>query len=430
VDPATGKQVVDNQGPGDSQRVRKIIAEVVIKREPEEQKKGFIAWLNANKEAVGIVVLVVGAVVSGLWTFYSYIQQEKEKTELQRKAMLVQFYGDLGDKNKRNTAAYALATISGDAAIPVLMPKLQEAIEYENDPSFVHALTQALIMIGEPAAKEAARINREFHSTSVAEAKEAEVRTKVLDALQLVLVDYMRHASSRATSISLAGIELTKPEFSGADLSGLELRDARINGGDFCGANLEGVVLEKASITEAQLGDANLSRANLHRANLSESNLDSTKFDKADLTEATLPQQMSNASFRSTVLANWNLVIRYLARAHFDDANLVNARFEDSDLYRASFARADLTNTRFFSLFTDNPTRLHGWKNPLISPGHGAFVLEASFAGAKGVSEETRKYLCKWGAKDVPGGCVDTPTALEVSKFENDGMDQGSSTCW
>src|SRR5262249_31573475 len=144
----------------------RVVAEVTLNqpaREPaKESKQGVFAWLGTNKEALTVLALLVG----GLWTVYQYMQSEKEKTRLQREAAIVQFYGDLANKEKRNTAAYGLATLARDEALPILTATFKERALSDSDPSkpdpsFKRALDDSLILIGSPALEAIKKLNRD-----------------------------------------------------------------------------------------------------------------------------------------------------------------------------------------------------------------------------------------------------------------------------
>src|SRR5579872_235401 len=419
----------------------RIVAEVTLKQPEKEKARGFFAWLNSNKEAVGVFAVIVG----GLWTFYQYVQGEKDKVRLQREAAIVQFYGDLGNKDKRNTAAYGLATLSRERALPVLVPALKEAaVSKDDDPSFSRALSESLIGIGPVALEEIKKVNRDAGQTL----SHGPDSGRIVRATQDVLEYFLRHRG-----------ELPSKDFSNlfwgdVDLSSIDATEVSFEGGNFrgtnfCDADLTGANLTGASLTNVNLGGANLSRANLTRSaffdveleggNLTqvtgtdsrfEGNLNRTTFTQANLTQARfIGASLDGAKFSAAELSKADLTAVKAYKADFSGTNLQGVRLNGADLEGAKFLGANLEGTTFFWGADDHPIRPWEAVSVPVSlvPGNGAFVRGADFNGAKNVSGDLRRYLCSWGGKNIPGGCAGVSGVVQANEVER-GM--GGGSCW
>jgi uncharacterized protein YjbI with pentapeptide repeats len=394
----------------------RIQAEVLLRK--EQLPGGFVNWMDAHKEAIGICLLIV----AGLFTFYRYIQEEVDKSNLQRQTLLVQFYAELDEKGKRNTAAYALATLSGKDALPVLIPKFQETAQFDPDPSFLSALNQSFILIGEPALREVLRVNRGIKQSGLGVGN-VQANKAIIISMQPTIVHFLRQRPANLSE-SFSHILLIGPDLSSADLSGLDFSGSNLEDVQMCNATLNGTSFLNATIS-GNLGYAKLNGAVLTGASFL-GNLQGTSFDNAIATKTTFPEDLEYAKFRSADLTGVDLSGRNLRSANFNNARLANANFLSSDLESADFSGADLDRVIFGTQFPKFPP--HFAEKLGVE---GAFVRNANFSGAKHLNEDTRQYLCKWGARDIPGGCKDTLPDRRLFFTKRDDLSGGSGGgCW
>ena len=123
---------------------------------------------------------------------------------------------------------------------------------------------------------------------------------------------------------------------------------------------------------------------------------------------------LSGSDLRWTDLSDINLI-----RANLANCDLVRANFSRTILYQAHFSGVDLKGTRFF-YGTDaaaSPRSRVAPPNFITGEYTGAVVEGVDFSGAKRMSEEQRRYFCRWGGDStratIPGGCDDIPNCLE-----------------
>jgi uncharacterized protein YjbI with pentapeptide repeats len=398
----------------------RIQAEVLLREEP--QPGGFVNWMDAHKEAIGTFLLIIG----GLFTFYRYVREEENKAELQRETLLVQFYGELDDKGKRNTAAYALATLSGEAALPVLIPKLKETAQFEKDPSFLNALNQSLILIGDPALREVLRVNREIYGQGL-DVGNFDENKAIIVAMQPTIVHFLRHRNVNASD-NFAGMALLGGDLRDADLTGLNFSGSYFEGVDMCAANLSGAKLLKTEFSGVELGGAKLNRT-LLTGTYFDAGLQGTSFESADGTDIRFPDDIEYAAFPSAILTGVDFSRKNLRNVRFTNAQLARANFISSDLESADFSGADLDLTLFGA--PSNPMFPPHFADALgVADGVGAFVRNADFNEARHVSNETRQYLCKWGARNVPGGCGDVAADRRLFITKREDLFGGSGGCF
>jgi uncharacterized protein YjbI with pentapeptide repeats len=404
-----------------------VRCEVTIKKEPREP--GILSWFSDRKEAIGVLLLIVSGVIGGLWAFVRYVREEEDKGAFQRKALLVQFYGDLSDKTKRNTAAYALATLSGQAALPVLVPKLQEVAQFENDPSFLNALDQSLILIGDPAFKEVLRLNRDITSGGSGDWGTDRNRA-ILASIQPVILYSLRHRNS-SDSQDYARLVWLDPSLDYADLRNLDLHLDNFEKGNLCGADLKGVNLEDATLYKVQLGRTHLDGANLTGAKLRYSNLEGAKLNAVIAKKTEFPDQLGYLKFDDAVLLDVDFAGKHLNRASFARAQLRGSNFLSADLEGVNFSGADLQNVKFSRGDNDNPRFPPHFALALgESEGSGAFVRNANFQNASNLDGSMKQYLCKWGAQHVPGGCADIPQIPNILAIERTDLLFGGGGCF
>src|SRR5262245_14542874 len=121
--------------------MRDLLQEFVLEkqaaRESKEQRAShrekFWKWLSVNGSSLTVIVTTLSVFAGALWTAQSYINQRRDQTkqeeknaQLHKETLVAQFAGDLGDKDKRNGAALALAVLAKEEAIPILESHLRD----------------------------------------------------------------------------------------------------------------------------------------------------------------------------------------------------------------------------------------------------------------------------------------------------------------
>ena len=434
------------------------------KRESQTSRwKKFWSWWKDYGTSAATLVTILSALIGGLWTFNQYLVQEREKieqqqreAEQQRLVLAAQFAEQLSDPVKRNTAAYALATFSGEEAIPILISELVETASVEDDPGYLRALSSALISIGEISLEPILDVNRQ----AADDLSLYEENQKVLLAVQPVILHFMKTNPTyiREHNIDFSGVRLPNVLFTNVNLSNLDLSNIRFSGGTFCSANLENMVLQGASFFDVGMMSVSLRGANIQTASFSGTNLSGAvligveaqnsdfgslgSYSLVDLSSA----EMSDGNFSDADFSHANLGYAQMEKAIFINAvftssslfhaSLLNtdlsfANFIEADLEYADFTDANLMGVKFFDNLNSTPylsERLLLGDEP-FPIGNGAFVREANFEGAQNVDDDLRIYLCKWGAVNVPGGCADVQ--VELLNFElKRGRTFGGGSCW
>ena len=374
-----GELVADRR----EERARRVEAE-------SERQKGrsawpsFWAWLRENVTAVSLIVTIITGILTGIWAIGRYLEQRQAETkqrqaeteqraaaaDLEKRRTIATFAVELSDPQKRNGAAYALATVSGTPAIPILAQHLQATVREASDGAFRDALVQAMIAIGPDVLDETIRLNRE----SVLTNDTGYFKAPGMLATQPILFHFLRVRSNSLFDKTprLEGTVLIGGDLGSRNLDHVNLSGTRISRVNFC----------RTSMREAIAGDASfidsiqLSSSNLRGIVLVNSRFDDARFEYADLTDADL----SNADLGRSTLRN----------AKLSRARLVNTRLEEVDLDNADLSGADLDQVRIV---------------PRERLRKGPAVWGANFAGAKGISGELRQFLCAGGALNVPGGC-------------------------
>lgn len=432
-----------------------------VKKDDVATKSGwmrFWTWWRDYHPGFSALVTSLSIVIGGLWAINQFRAESREKREqeskqlqVQRNSIIAQYATQLGDPQLRNSAVYGLAVLAREDALPLLILQLKDSaqkverqllslgessrpLDVSAEADFQQALTQALLLIGEPALQPIVQLNREaggasrrrsLHPGEVTLLRASqtilerllprEMAGKGMPSLNLSGV-YLRDAQfERVTwhSIELSGthfvdVNLCRSQMPFARLEGslweeviligADLRGARLQGADFGNADLSDAVLDGADATRARLRklhatsmvEAQLSYAQLKDADMDLANLQGARINNANLSGASL----NSAVLREAILSN-TLLLR---------ANLENADLSDADLER----------TMLFESWEDQPGPSAAQHEPTSGfpfSGEGAFVLGAKLTNARNVSDPQRRYLCRWGALGVPGGCADTPRA-------------------
>jgi uncharacterized protein YjbI with pentapeptide repeats len=406
----------------------------------------FWIWWKDYGSGLSTLITIISVVVGGIWTFNQFIIQEQRRVEqqqrdtlLQRQSLIAQFASELGDKEKRNAAAYSLAVLAGEDAIPILISHLNEVARTEPNSSFKDALTQALITIGNPSFEPVADINRQ--STFDALDKSG---TGVISATQPVILHFLKHERAYVLNngLNFAGLKLRKFNLSYQKLESLDLNGTYLYDGNFCSANLSGVVLTDSRITDVELGSANLKGSNLtnthfyssefNGADFSESqgvkvnfaynNMDGVSFTQATLTLSDFSHsQLENSNFSKARLHDVDFSDALLYQSIFPEAILINASFIGTDLEEANLSGTDLQGARFFYDHNDRPKipKYAVVTGTAAKNGTGAFVKGADFTNAQNVNNDTRIYLCRGGAINVPEGCAGIQVDPGISHIES-----------
>jgi uncharacterized protein YjbI with pentapeptide repeats len=129
------------------------------------------------------------------------------------------------------------------------------------------------------------------------------------------------------------------------------------------------------------------------------------------------------------MLANTNLSGTDLRWADLSDVNLIRANLQNCDLVRTNFSRtilvdavlagSDLMGAKFFygDWQTASPRSRTEAPNFVTGEYTGAVIEGVDFSGVKRLSEEQRRYCCRWCGEQarttIPGGCEGIPNCLE-----------------
>jgi len=120
----------------------------------------------------------------------------------------------------------------------------------------------------------------------------------------------------------------------------------------------------------------------------------------SDFTDAVL----DNSSFRTTDAVQAIFTEATLHDVTFADSNLSGATFERAFFRDVTFTGSELAQTDFSGAIFDTQSVL-----PFFAPQPhevGAYIRNARFTGAVGLTPPDRIYLCHFGGIDVPGGCA------------------------
>jgi uncharacterized protein YjbI with pentapeptide repeats len=403
--------------------VQELILEKKRTRERASRETGggsrrsrFWHWWADNAAVVTPLVTTVITVVSLLgtayWTVTQYTAQERQRLAQQDKeasaeqlTLVASYAGQLGDKDKRIAATHALAFLAPEKSFPILFEHFRAATG-PDDLAFRNALVRSFTTMGERTLPLVLALHREAASpwqsgTSRRTPEEHEI---VREATQDVLLHFFRSDPAKfLATTDLSGVVLKRLDLAFATLSGLDLSHVTVSTGSFCGAKLEGARLTGVRAEDIQFGGAKMDGATLTKARFSGSRLSGTSLVKAVGDEVGFVEaDLTTADLSSSRFTNTDFNRATLYRARLKDANLRASHFTSADLERADFSGADLAGAWFFrSSMGDSPS----------PTGSGAFVAGANFEGARGIEDDTRAYLCKWGAINVPGGCRDEKPA-------------------
>lgn len=404
----------------------------------------------ARPEMITAIFAVLAGVAGGAWTVREYFDKERTRIEQEhmrleqdrrnaeqrtaerkqqeardRKTAIAQFSRELASPTGRNSAAYAVAILAERDALPLLIPHLKEAALRNEDESFRSALVYAIASLGEAALDAAVRLNREARNW---DGGEDTPRRRLALATGDIMLGVLANgeARHRMRDGGLDGVELLRGDFVHSDLAGIRMRDASISA-LVCGGNLQGSDFSNSYFSGNGPMHADFSAAQLRRTEFTSGydlggakfdlvNADGARFDRARLDGASLraanlvatsfvETDLAGADLSNADLTRANLSGAVLRNAQLDGAKLSGADLAGADLFRASFKRADLRDTKF-NVLSGAPVR-YDREAPTSHYALGALVLGADFAGASGVNDETRRYLCAVGALNVPGGCHD-----------------------
>jgi len=339
-------------------------------------------WLAQNTQSISTILTVASIIVSALWTVNAYLDQQRTQLaqqardyELERKRTVASFASDLSDPKKRNGAAYALSILSGSVAIPLLTEHLRGLSGSDEDKSFRDALALAFISVGPDSLAEVEQLNRRAY--------DGNKEDPVIVATSEIIVEFL---TNRVPQLYQKTSRLDGTTLISADLRYKNLEGANLNGVRFFGARMCNSSLQHANLNGARLIEGGLEGARLNGASLQGSRLADIDNSEAQLADADLTgTDASRATFK---------------RADFSRAKLVDVNFQRADLTGANFSGADLSGASFSFPTNDDPASAN------VRPESGADVGGASFLGARNVDAKVRKYLCRFGAANVPGGCV------------------------
>jgi uncharacterized protein YjbI with pentapeptide repeats len=283
--------------------------------------------------------------------------------------------------------------------------------------------------VGEAGLTEAIRLNRDTEAYS-----EDKATIAMLQSTQQVISHFLRHRSEYGwiNRVNFDGIRLVNPGFNSTDLSGVKLRNSVLRSAGLCSTQLRGADLSLTVFSGGILMDADFSdarvdgtrfmhnweegsgRLEMHRAKfdrahaaqieISNAELRAASFRDAVLLNAKLSGvDLSRSEMRKADLTGADLMMTDLTEARLVGARLVDAQFYGAIMYKANLSGADLSGSKLFYTFEEKPYEPGGSDAGRAS--RGAYVLDADFTGASGLSPETLRYLCRFGAVGVPGGC-------------------------
>ena len=417
------------------------------------KREKFWKWLTVNGSSLTVIVTVLSVLVGGVWTAQTYfaqrraqIEADQKAAELNKQTLIAQFAGDLGDKDKRNGAALALAVLAKEAAIPILESHLRDTVsEDEADKRFRSSLVQAFISIGPGSLLRLIAINKELSKGY----EPVPQREGVYDVTQRVIVNSLKNDREYlvANNISFAGtsfrnvdlpIAMDHLNFSGAyfvdsNFCGASFKQADLKGANFYGhiqlgnSDMDGAHLDNAYFSGKSviLSGVKLNQARGVKVNFSSCQLDSAELKDAFLNNSDFSETfLRGTDFSSSQLNNGDFTHAELYKAKFVNADLTGANMMSADLEGVDFSGANLAGVKFYPFASEMPVTPGG---PKFYKG-GAFVRGANFSNAKNLDNETRMYLCKWGAVNVPGGCEGIAQAEITFKRPDSGMSSGS--CW
>jgi uncharacterized protein YjbI with pentapeptide repeats len=126
---------------------------------------------------------------------------------------------------------------------------------------------------------------------------------------------------------------------------------------------------------------------------------------------------LSQTDLRWTDLSDANLI-----RANLSGCDLIKANLSRTILYETNLSGADVKGTRFFYGTAELASPRSRNELPNLETGEfsGAVVENADFTNVQEMSDEQRKYCCKWcgeaSRRTIPGGCEGIPAQLVGKK--------------
>jgi len=395
------------------------------------------------------VVTALSLTIGGLWSVTQYLDQQQKQTEqraaeaeLERRRVLGDFALDLTKAETRNGAAYAVASLAGLDAIPLLSQYLIEASSDPKAVTFQNALGQAFIVIGPDSVRPLAQLNRQSRPTKAVKPPlivaatqpvlehfmkmRAEVFSKREGILRGVLLMDARLDFEQLDGLDLFGVTFRSSNFCSSSLRGTDLRQARFDNSSLISAHLEDTRLEQAWFNDDTLDGASFDRAQGREVQFERASLKDTSFRQAQLQGARFGGAALNAAdFSASNLEGADFSEAILVKARLLDASVLNAKLWSADLENADLSNTDLTKVEGLSA-TAKPYHMHP-RDGADRASRGPNVLGANVSGAK-IDQGQREYLCRYGAVNVSGGCADFPAAdVPPSNF---GSGFGAGGCW
>ncbi|MCK4651051.1 pentapeptide repeat-containing protein [Candidatus Babeliales bacterium] len=216
----------------------------------------------------------------------------------------------------------------------------------------------------------------------------------------------------------------TKKNLIKTNLNHADLTQANIKNTNLSNANLEKALLYKTNLFKTNLSFANLRGAKIIDAKLNCTNLKKADFYQADLTNSDFSGKISffhgitlylklllnlekptfkNPEYKNRIETNFKRV--KAINTNFSNANLIAANFEKSYLTNAKFNHSILAFANFSNIKSLRETDFRGallfGADFYNTSFENAIVKNVDFYGVKGLSEKQKKYLVKYGAKNV-----------------------------
>lgn len=417
---------------------KELLSEILLAKRKERTNQEIqrtklsliLNWVKDNATALATLITLLSAI----WTVNQYFIQKSQSEKLQRQTMIAQFAGDLSDKTKRNSSAYALATLAGEDAIPLLTSELKQNALFENDLSYQNAISQSLISIGKPALDAVVAINREKANSGGGFPDEE--NQKIILATQPVITYFMVNnldafqnpqALKFDNKIVLENMFIQNASFAYADFSNIDFSQIWLTESGLCRASFENTNLQDSYFLKLSMGnnnfdDATITNTSFHNSNLENSSFKNLNADQVNFSATYLvvsnwvganiknsdfsSAELESANFGNANLTNVDFGYIKSRRVDFNKATLTSSNFSGAYLEDANFSGADLMDVKFFQSQDDLPYSLTKALNQDGPTTFGAFVRDANFSNALNIDEPTRIYLCTWGAVNVPGGCV------------------------
>ena len=416
-------------------------------KKPKSRWENFWKWWKDYGAGAVTIVTIISALVGGLWTLNQYIIQEREKVaqqerqvalderqaafdehqaELEKQALISQFASELSDPRKRNTSSYAFALLAGDEAIPLLMSELVSAAKFGDDQAYQDALIRSLIQVGDSALLPILDINRQ------AVVKNDEQNDKIIFATQPFLYHYFHNKSPVLVGKNkiLDGVQINGLSFSDEDFTGIDFSGAKFISTNLCLAKFTNGNFKSLYFVYSDLGGASFENSQIIGMKINQTTpatgaiFDNVQITGGDFQGAHLPRTtwkgakitksylevalLEHANFEGATIQETSLIQSNFFGASFKNAQFSGGRFVGSDLENADFSGANFSSdTGIFEGLPDEiPSLIVQIRENKVLASGGAFVRGANFKDVTGLSENSRIYLCTWGAINVPGGCA------------------------